>query len=276
MIGTYNMKKLNVQEKSKGVVLFAFNSTINYVRIAEQCARLVEHHLKLPVTLITDSKDNINYNFDHIILAKNDIVNYKSAFNSILWRNANRYQAYELSPYDETLLIDSDYLILDQSLITLSMQSFDYQIMQYNHTPINNWNLNMGSISLPYLWATVILFNKTMKSKQLFELAGRVQRNYQYYKRLFNIRENNFRNDFAFSIANLILNGYDTNTISNIPWTMLTLDNNIKELELKNNFIVIREEDRAYMLPRQNIHIIDKEYLLSDNFIQFVDIICKN
>ena len=268
------MKKLNVQENSEGVVLFAFNSTINYVQIAERCARLVEYYLKLPVTLITDSPEQITYKFDHIILAENKVDNYKSAFNSILWRNANRYQAYELSPYYKTLLIDSDYLILNNSLLKLFNQTFDFQIMQYNQTLTENWNLDMGNTSLPYLWATVIMFNKTLKSKQLFDLVGRIQRNYNYYIKLYNIRERNFRNDYAFTIANLILNGYDTNTKSNIPWTMLTLENEINSLELKNNFIVVREQERAYMLPKQNIHILDKEYLLSDNFTQFIDKIC--
>lgn len=276
MSGIYNMKKLDVQEKSRGVVLFAFNSTINYVQIAEKCAKLVEYYLKLPVTLITDSAEQITYKFDHVILAKNTVDNYKSAFNSILWRNANRYQAYKLSPYNETLLIDSDYLILNNSILKLFDQTSDYQIMQYNQTLSQNWNLDMGNTSLPYLWATVIMFNKTLKSKQLFDLVGRIQQNYNYYIKLFNIREHNFRNDYAFTIANLILNGYDINTEYNIPWTMLTLENEIESLELKNNFIVIREQEHAYMLPKQNIHILNKEYLLSDNFTQFVNNICQD
>ena len=30
----------------------------------------------------------------------------------------------------------------------------------------------------------------------------------------------------------------------------------------------------AYVIPKQNIHIMDKEYLLSDNFNNFVKTIC--
>lgn len=275
MLGTYNMKKLNVQEKSKGVVLFAFNSTINYIKIAEKCAKLVDYHLKLPVTLITDTPNNITYKFDNVILTENTIDNYKSSFDLTVWRNANRYQAYELSPYTETLLLDTDYLILDQSLLKLSDNLVDYQIMQYNQTPTESWNFDMGNNSVPYQWATVIWFNKTIKSKQLFDLVGRIQRNYYYYKRLYHIRESNFRNDYAFSIANLILNGYSTNKIEYIPWTMLTLDKKIESLEYKNNFIVVREKEKAYMLPKQNMHIMDKEYLLGENFTQFIDTLCQ-
>lgn len=270
------MKNSDVPEKSKGVVLFAFNSTINYVSIAEKCARLVEFYLKLPVTLITDSTEEIQYKFDNIILAENTLDNYKSAFDSTKWRNANRYQAYELSPYDETLLIDTDYLVMDNSLLSLFEQTADYQIMAHNKTPTDTWNLNMGNTSLPYLWATVIMFKKTLKSKLLFDLVGRIQRNYNYYIKLYNIRERNFRNDYAFTIANVILNGYELNTPENyIPWTMLTIDTDVSAIQKHTEFIIVRHEDKAYMLPKQNIHVMDKKYLESDNFTKLVDTLCR-
>ena len=49
------MKTSSVQEKSRGVLLFAFNtSKIDYVKIACRSARLVKHTLDLPVTLVTE------------------------------------------------------------------------------------------------------------------------------------------------------------------------------------------------------------------------------
>jgi hypothetical protein len=270
------MKKLDVPEKSRGVLLFAFNSTINYVSIAEKCARLVEFYLKLPVTLVTDSTDTITYTFDHVILAENTMDNYKSAFDSTKWRNANRYQAYELSPYDETLLIDTDYLVLDNSLLTLFDQTVDYQIMANNQTPTDPWQLDMGNTSLPYLWATVILFKKTIKSNLLFNLVGRIQRNYNYYTKLYNIRERNFRNDYAFTIANVILNGYDIeSTDTKIPWSMLTIDKDVDSMYMQNKFIIVRIQNQVHMIPTQNIHVMDKQYLLSEDFNQFVDTVCN-
>jgi hypothetical protein len=246
------------------------------VSIAEKCARLVEFYLNLPVTLVTDSTDAITYNFDKVILAENTIDNYKSAFDSTIWRNANRYQAYELSPYDETLLIDTDYLVLDDSLLTLFDQADDYLIMSNNQTPTENWQLDMGNTSLPYLWATVVLFKKTLKSKLFFDLVGRIQRNYHYYTKLYNIRERNFRNDYAFTIANNILNGYNiSNQETHIPWTMLTIDTDVASIKVKDKFVILRTQDKAYMLPKQNLHVMDKKYLSSDDFKQFVDTICN-
>ena len=259
------MKNLSVSVKSRGVLLFAFNTAeVDYVKIAEQSARLIAHTLNLPVTIITDN--NI----------KNTLVNIRTGYaHGTEWRNGDRYKAYELSPYDETLLLDSDYLMLDNSLLKLFEQSFDYRLMHFNKMINEENKFTMGVISLPYVWATALLFRKTEKTKLLFDLVGRIQRNYEYYRKLYNIRERNFRNDYAFAIANIIINGYDMNINQSIPWTMLTIDKLISNIEIKNNMLVIRQEEHAHVLPKQNIHVIDKTYLLSDNFNLLVDQICQ-
>ena len=118
------------------------------------------------------------------------------------------------------------------------------------------------------------MFKKTNKTKLLFDLVGRIQHNYNYYIKLYNIQERNFRNDYAFAIADNIINGYTPN--QGIPWTMLTIDKTVKALEVKDHKIIVREEDTAHVIPKQNIHIMDKVYLQSDEYERFIDIICQN
>lgn len=262
MPGTANMKNSVVQEKSKGVVLFAFNTdTVNYVEIAKRASRLITHNLNLPVTIITDIGE----------IPKNFRQGYAGG---TVWYNCGRYLAYELSPYDETVLLDSDYLILDDSLLKILDSTVDYTIMSKNQSPTNNMTGNMGLLSLNFVWATAVVFKKTAKSKLLFELVGRIQRNYSYYIKLYNLRECNFRNDYAFAIADNIINGH-TNS-PGIPWSMLTIDNPITKIEIKNNKLIVREQEKAHVIPQQNIHVIDKDYLLSDDYQQFVDTICQS
>jgi hypothetical protein len=266
-----------VQEKSRGILLFAFNTEINeikidYVRIAEQAARLVHKVLDLPVTLITDQQITTEI-FDQIVYVDNTLKNYKIGQPGA-WRNGDRFRAYELSPYDETLLIDSDYLTLDQSLLKLFEQDFDYKIMAHNQTPNGLWADPIGTFGFNYQWATVILFRKTEKTKMLFDLVGRIQRNYTYYMKLYHIKYRSFRNDFAFTIANNILNGYEQNISQGILWPMTTFNNIVTSLDINDNLITVKEKDNAYVIPRQNIHVMDKEYLLSNNFNSFVDKIC--
>lgn len=275
MPGIFNMKSSNVPAKSRGVVLFAFNtSTINYVKIAEQAARLIHQTLQLPVTLITDVKEPTEH-FDQIVTVEHTLTNFKNG-DQTEWRNADRYNAYQLSPYDETLLLDSDYLQLDNSLLKLFDVDFDYKLQHNNHLVNDNSKFVMGDISLPYVWATVVAFRKTAKSQILFDLVGRIQRNYSYYRMLYNIVPRNFRNDYAFAIANSIINGYDLGIDQSIPWTMLSFDKPIEKIELKNNSLIVRQSNSACVIPQQNIHVMDKQYLLSENFNELVNTICQN
>jgi hypothetical protein len=267
------MKNSNASAKSRGVVLFAFNTdSVNYIHIAEHASRLIRHTLNLPVTLITEAGVDSDY-FDQIVYTENNINNYRTGYaGGTNWRNANRYSAYELSPYDETLLLDSDYLVLDDSLIKILDSTQDYSIITENQNMSQSMNSLMGQIN--FIWATVVVFKRTDKSRLLFDLVRRIQHNYSYYRKLYNIQQRNFRNDYAFAIADNILNGY---TLSKgIPWSMLTLDNAISKIELQQNKLVIREDNTAQVIPRQNIHVIDKDYLQSTAYTEFVEQICQS
>ncbi len=257
------MTKSDVPAKSKGVVLFAVNTaTVDYVRIAEQAARLIKHTLNLPTTIITDP-------------GVPSLSNYRTGHaGGTEWKNGGRYRAYELSPYDETILLDSDYLQFDSSLLTILETTVDYKLMHYNQSPQQSMSGNMGQLSLDYVWATAITFKRTDKTQMLFDLVGRIERNYAYYQKLYHLRERNFRNDYAFAIANNIINGYTTNTTQSIPFTMLTLDKLIKNIEITGEKMIIREENSAHVIALQNIHVMDKDYLLSEKFDQLVDTVC--
>ena len=268
-----NLRKL---EKSKGIVVFAFNSsTVDYVALADQTSRLIDHHLKLPVTLITDADASPKFLYDKIIRIENQGVNFRID-NGVQkeWRNFGRYRAYELSPYDETILLDGDYLVLDDSLLKLFDQDFDYRLMYNSHNTNGPLYQLMGGMGLPFVWATVVLFRKTPKARKYFDLIGRVQRNYSFYHALFSC-SGSYRNDYAFAIANIILNGYSIDEYKSIPWSMLTIEHAITSLEHRDNFLIVRDSKRADVIARQNIHVMNKDYLLSDNFVTFVTGVCN-
>lgn len=280
MSGINNIMSLNESAKSKGVLLFAFNSQrVNYVNIADQTSRLIQKHLNLPVTLVTDHDADPKFAYDQVIRSTASTGNTRNdkENNVYEWKNLDRYMAYELSPYDTTLLCDVDYAMFDNSLLKLFDQDYDYKLMYHTQTPKDFNYDEMGPHSLPMVWATVVLFKKTERAKIFFDLIGRIRRNYNYYRLLFKIRDGNYRNDFAFSMANIILSGYSVPAENNIPWTMTTIDQNIQSINLKNNFIVIKykENQLADVLSKQNLHIMDKHFLISDNFKMIVDEECN-
>lgn len=255
------MQNSKESAKSKGVVIFATNTaTTDYVSIAEQNARLIKHNLGLPTTIISAEQSGSNR---RLSTDTNTFVE---------WKNLGRHQAYQASPYDETLLLDADYLQFDNSLLKLFKTDFDYLLFdknQYVNKPNTAWL--MGTHSLPYIWATAVAFRKTPRAEMFFNLVGRIQRNYGYYKLLYNIQEGNYRNDYAFAIAHYMLNGYSLAPETFAPWPITTFSGPIAQAQFKDQWLVVKDKERAYVLPKQNLHILSKEFLTSDNLKQLVD-----
>lgn len=265
------MNKSNESEKSRGIIVFAFNTDkVDYVGIADNTSAIASKTLGLPVTLVTDHNSKPLFEYDSVIRVENNNLNTRPTIKGEIgqWRNFDRYMAYELSPYDETLLVDIDYLILDNSLLKLFETNFDYKLMFNTISPDKQMSTDMGVRSLDFVWATVVLFRKTIKANMYFDLIGRIQRNYGYYKALYNCT-GTYRNDFAFAIANHILNGYITDKKLGIPWRMITFDSLVDSIELKNNLLLVREPYRCIVTPVQNLHIMDKQYLASEKFNKF-------
>jgi hypothetical protein len=255
---------LNNSVKSRGIVAFAVNTgATDYVAIAERTIPLAAQVLGLPYTIITEDSvaKYARYSTRHDV----------DTGTFVEWKNVGRNGAYELSPYDETLVIDVDYVVQDTSLLTMFDLPWDY-VLQRNARSLNNEHMpsTMGERSLPYVWATVFAFRRTPKAKMFFDLVHRIQENYTYYRELFNITNRSYRNDYAFAMADVILNGFTIGTDS-IPGPMLNVTQAINNISVRGNQIVIKDRERAYVIPKMNMHIMSKQYLQSNNFKEFID-----
>ena len=222
------MARTRKQEISRGVVLFAFNSSkYNYVEMAEYCARRASSFLGLPTTLITDAKSAPKDTgvFDNIIEVVPDKNNIRE---NQVWINKGRYQAYELSPYEETLLIDVDYVINSDKLL----KTFDFSdsFCCHNRTEFlmhpNVSQEYLSSYSYSSLWATVIMFKKSERAKQIFEALEMVQHNYDHYANIHSFISGVYRNDYALTLALNIVNGHSTEPSDYIPWELVHVGKN--------------------------------------------------
>jgi len=204
---------------TQGVLIFAQNnSEIDYAKISLYAALRVEQYLNVPVSLITDSKDwlfksqptakNI---FDRIITINSDTNQTKKFYDGTLsgktltWKNLSRADCYELSPYDETLVIDSDYIISSNNLSKIWDNSQDFLIYK-NSFDLAQWRDDssfkyLNQTSIPFYWATAFYFKKTPANRAFFNIVNYIKTNWSYYRSLYNIDSVVFRNDFAFSIA---------------------------------------------------------------------------
>jgi hypothetical protein len=270
---------------SKGALIFAYNSSLDYVSMATVAARLVKKYLDIPVTLVTNSTTVVDGVFENIILHELGESRFERVFNfgtskeRVIWHNQNRSSAYELSPYDQTLLIDADFLVFNSHLRYL----FDtnLEIACYNRvTDITGSRLlqahaRVGTPGIPMQWATVVYFTKNKLAESVFEFMRTVRNNYMYYSTAYNFDAHLFRNDYALSIALQALTGYNTKKFTAIPGTLMTANPEIQLTEVRRSGELIfhwqvRDKSKTLMnrLHGTDIHIMNKRTITDPVILQ--------
>jgi hypothetical protein len=226
-----------------GALIFAFdNECIDYVAMASWQAINVKQHLGIPVAVVTDCQDSSRLEeFDCVIPAAAISGGHRhfSDFDThTTWYNASRPDAYDLTPWDQTLVLDSDYVINSSQLRLLLDKGFDFTCFR-NCKDITNPDtviLNtFGKFQMPMWWATVMLFRKCNTAQYVFDCMKMIRNNWQHYRDLYGINEEVYRNDYALSIALGIVSGH-TWQCDAIPWDMLaTLPSHDLELHQEPN-----------------------------------------
>lgn len=262
---------------TKGVVLLAYNNGIDYIKLAKDTAQRVHHYLDLPVTLITDIEISDN-SFDNVIKLEDSSSNYKmfrdgSESKKLQWKNLNRSEVFNLSPYEHTCILDVDYVI--QSNFLKKCFSLNHDLLMFkNCYDISDSSSNefvyLNNFSIPFYWATVVFFKKTNKNDLFFKYVGYIKDNWDYFKELYQIVDNKFRNDFAFSIALHILNGLiPDETINSIPGKLYYISDKNSIIELNDNSCLFSIEDKnlldnSFIVNTTNIdvHVMNKYSLL--------------
>ena len=93
---------------------------------------------------------------------------------------------YNLSPYDETLVLDADYVVCSDQLNRLFEMSPDFlaPITAYDVTNTRTFDdLNwFGNNRMPMAWATVMRFRRSLLSKSVFDMMSMIRNNWQHYR----------------------------------------------------------------------------------------------
>lgn len=243
---------------SRGALLFAFNSpTVNYYEMAVATAKRINRFLDIPVSLVTDDEsvpEVLAYNFDNTFFITADKTNSKQRE---IWINKGRYRAFELSPYDETLLLDTDYMINSRQLL----KPFDIydDFCCHNSTSFlmspKEPQEKLSKYSHQTLWATVVAFKKTNRTSQIFQCLEMVQKNYYHYANIHSFVGGLYRNDYGLTLALDIVNGHCPNPRDIIPWNLVHVH---KEVQIR------KETDTQYYVMRDNWKRgkIRKEYII--------------
>jgi hypothetical protein len=216
-----------------GVLIFAYNNEhLDYLALANWSAKNIRRHLQLPTCVVTDATVSDHYVFEKIIHAPSNGISkrwFADIDATVPWYNGNRVDAYALSPWDTTLVLDADYVVnSDQLKILLHTgQDFLAHKMAHDVTGIDNFNdlNNFGRFNMPMWWATVMLFRKGPVAKYIFDCMEMIRNNWDHYMHLYGIGKSTYRNDFALSIALNIVNGHGLGHDS-IPWSLATVTHN--------------------------------------------------
>lgn len=264
----------------RGALLFAFNSPkYNYYQMAEYTAKRIQHFLNLPVTLITDEKslpEVPTFNFDNIVIVEPDTSNIR---DYTVWINKGRYQAYNLSPYDETLLLDTDYMINSNKLNKLFDLPTDFSCHDTTSFLMNSDAAQevLSVYSFKTLWATVIMFKKSLRTKQIFECLEMVQKNYDHYANIHSFIGGVFRNDYALTLALRIANGHTSLKSDIIPWNLVHVGKNTSVYknshdEFNTEYTVMFDNWKRGKIRKEYCIITDTDFhvMNKDNFLELI------
>ena len=268
---------------SKGAFLIARNNGhIDYIKQAVFLARRIKKHLDIPVTVATDSVDYLTtkfgvLDFDKVIPLDYTVEeNMRYFFDGGLskktasFKNSNRAGVYDLSPYDETLLLDTDYIISNNMLKSVFDLTSDFAIYKKSCDIAKVRDESefdfVSDTSVDFYWATVVFFRKTETNKIFFDLVKHIEQEWNHYRRVYQITSPLFRNDFAFSIAIHIMNGFQPgNFASQLPGTMMYTTDRDLLWHMNNDEMLFLVEKKDYLgeytalkTSNQNIHVMNK------------------
>ena len=251
---------------SKGVLIFAQNNPeVDYAKISLFAAKRAKQYLDVPVSLVTDSKDwllksqpDASEIFDEIIPIWTDTLQTKQFYDGslsskqLVWKNLSRSDCYDYTPYDETLVIDSDYIISSNNLSKIWKNNNDFLIYRSSYD-LAQWRDTssfqyINPHAIPFYWATAFYFKKNKVTESFFLLVKHIKEHWSYYRALYFIDTPMFRNDFAFSIAIHIMNNNTEGSFAlPLPGKMVyALDRDI--------LLGIKDSSMKLLVEKENYH----------------------
>jgi hypothetical protein len=274
---------------TQGILIYAHNSrSVDYALMSVISGGLAKKHLNVSVSLITDAStvnwmkdsgiyDIANEIFEHVIIDSNHQTNnsrklYDGIDNTIVpFLNFNRSSAWNLTPYDRTLLIDSDFLIFSNRLSEYWNVNSDLMIGEsikdiYDTSRVGYHDRYISDVGIKLYWATTVMFTKNEKTKIFFDLVTHIKNNYQYYADTYRFDSKQFRNDIAFSVAKHILNGFEQTNTEDLPPVLTLLDRDVLySVNKKLTVLVSPKLDSNFCAAATygiDIHVMNKQSII--------------
>ena len=212
---------------TKGIVVLAQNNeTDNYVEQSALLAMSLRHHNDVPISLITNDKVPEEYVslFDKIIP-----IPFGDSAEDSEWKVENRWKIYHASPYDETIVMDTDMLVLQNIDVWWDFLSnyevfYTSNVLTYRGETANTSYYRKTFIDndLPNLFCGLHYFKKSDFAQQFYTWLELVVNNWEtFYEQqlLASSRPKHVSMDVCTAIVTKILDceSVITNKVAKFP-----------------------------------------------------------
>lgn len=205
---------------SKGFLTLAQNGQTDYVKMA--------YVLAMSLRLSQEKINNLS-----VIVNKDEKIpdKYIKWFDKVIyvdkiedeWKINNKWQFFELTPYDETIILDADMLFFNDistwwELLSIYDINFTTKVRNYRNkfAASDYYRKVFTNNKLPNFYTALFYFKKTKEIEQYFKLVKIIFENWEdfYYKLLKN-PPIFLSSDVVFAIAAKIQFNYNWNFRSN-------------------------------------------------------------
>ena len=212
---------------TKGIVVLAQNNeTDNYVEQSALLAMSLRHHNDVPISLITNDQVPEEYVslFDKIIP-----IPFGDSAEDSEWKVENRWKIYHASPYDETIVMDTDMLVLQNIDVWWDFLSnyevfYTSNVLTYKGETANTSYYRKTFIDndLPNLFCGLHYFKKSDFAQQFYTWLELVVNNWEtFYEQqlLASSRPKHVSMDVCTAIVTKILDceSVITNKVAKFP-----------------------------------------------------------
>ena len=213
---------------TKGIVLIAQNSEYNYVEQACALAMSIRATNDAKVCLLTNDKVPSRY-VDLFDVIKE--IPWEDDSKDMSWKVANRWKLYHASPYDETIVMDTDMLVLqnlDSWWNFLSNYEVFYtsKVYTYRGDEVNDTYYRKTYIAnnLPNVYAGFHYFKKCDFAKEFYSMLELVMNNWQLFYGKYASKEyqNWLSVDTSTAIVTKILDCEDSITNKKVSFPSFT------------------------------------------------------
>jgi hypothetical protein len=274
----------------KGIVIFAHNNRqIDYAKMSLISAKLAKKHLGVPVSLITDPstvewmRESNTFAlaseiFENIIISETPetentrILHDGQTKTALPFKNSNRNSVWDLTPYDRTLLLDTDYMVLSGTLNNYWDVDSDILIAEsyndiFGDARTGYHDRFISDTGIKMLWATTVMFTKNDNTKIFFNMVEHIRENYKQFADLFRFDSRVFRNDIAFSIARHIMYGFEQDSDYALPPVLSITDKDMLYSVEGDRLIVLaspmlNDNYCAANINATDLHIMNKQSIM--------------